>query len=128
MDTTYREQQHAAVQNAKTQAGMLQTFARSMGHDLRTPLQALVFSLPMSEAAALAIKDAAIKGAAIKEKASELLEQIQQAGACTEMLSLIVSNLWELDAVEEGAMGDVLLPMQHREELDLSARLSTPEK
>lgn len=43
-ETMYQERQQTLLEQARVKAGVLQTFAQSMGHDLRTPLQALAFS------------------------------------------------------------------------------------
>ena len=114
---------------------MLQTFARTMGHDLRTPLQALVFSLHMCEASirSMMTREDAMALERVRQASScaehgpMALERVRQASSCAELLSLIVSNLWELDSLENprAAAGrqKVLLPNEHLERMDLRSRL-----
>lgn len=138
-DAIFYDKQRSVLNYERERAGMLQTFARTMGHDLRTPLQALVFSLHMCEASVRSLSSPSGRGSSelapngLQGRDSQMaMESIRQASSCVELLSLIVSNLWELDSLEQslsrpGGSGrqKVLLPSEHVEQMDLKTRFAS---
>ena len=122
---------HSALRNKldheHKRAGVLETFARSMGHDLRTPLQALVFSNHMAGTAVESLLHACTEGRRLDRETElstlrTLSKQVHQGQACTHVLSLVVSNLWELDSIETDSDA-IQLPSPHTEEMVIGPAL-----
>lgn len=88
-DIDYRAKHTTLLDTERERVGALQTFAKSMGHDMRTPLQALVFSLHMCQNATKSLVGAhstGTQGEAQLRAVRTIEEQVKQAQACTHML------------------------------------------
>ena len=123
-DAVFQDKQRSLLNYERGRVGMLQTFARSMGHDLRTPLQALIFSLHMSEAS---IRQLVARKKLPYQDGQMALDRIRRSSSCAELLSLIVSNLWELDSLEQPTSSSstkVLLPNEQIDRMDLRSRFA----
>ena len=94
-----------------------------MGHDLPA-LQALIFSLHMSEAS---IRQLVARKKLPYQDGQMALDRIRRSSSCAELLSLIVSNLWELDSLEQPTSSSstkVLLPNEQIDRMDLRSRFA----
>jgi len=125
MHAQYADERALFRATAKAQA--LETFARSMGHDLRTPLQSLVFVHHQASGMVGRLEELLLKLPANTTEASALLQvhrqlasQQQKGVLCTRMLSCIVGNLWDLHAMSHGVGATV---PSASEEFDMSTQL-----
>eukprot|EP00966_Prymnesium_polylepis_P228298 5283811-Prymnesium_polylepis.1 len=119
-----RSKSKEQLKHESSRTSALRAFARSTGHDLRTPLQALTYFGHMMQGTVADLINEFANHEAELSKLHSLHEQVVQTKACTHMLSLIVSNLWELDSQTQDSAPVSMLPPPQEETTELKEQIT----